>query len=131
MKMGEDEMTRRLVRAMQLPVFKILGHASGRLLGEREPYAVRMEEVLDALAGSRGAVEVNGDPHRLDMESRWLRRAKAKGVPVVLTTDAHALEAMGQLRWAVLTARRGWITKDEVLNALPAEEFARRVKPAG
>ncbi len=131
MKMGEDEMTRRLVRAMSLPIFKILGHASGRLLGERDPYAVRMEEVLDALAGSRGAVEVNGDPHRLDLEPRWLRRARARRIPFVLTTDAHSIEAMGQLRWAAITARRGWVTKGEVLNALPAGEFAKRVKPAG
>lgn len=131
MKMSEEDMTRRLVRAMALPIFKIWGHASGRLLGEREPYACRFEEVLDALAGSRGAIEVNGDPHRLDMEPRWLRRARARKIPFVLTTDAHSIEAMGQLRWAALTARRGWVTKDEVLNALPAEEFARRVKPAG
>lgn len=131
MKMSEDEMTRRLVRAMSLPIFKIWGHASGRLLGEREPYAVRMEEVLDALAASRGAIEVNGDPHRLDMEPRWLRRAHARGIPFVLTTDAHALESLGQLRWAAITARRGWVTKGEVLNTLPAEEFARRVRPAG
>ncbi|HSM93946.1 MAG TPA: DNA polymerase/3'-5' exonuclease PolX [Anaeromyxobacteraceae bacterium] len=131
MKMAEDEMTRRLVRAMSLPIFKIWGHASGRLLGERDPYAVRMEEVLDALAASRGAIEVNGDPHRLDMEPRWLRRARARGIPFVLTTDAHRLEALGQLRWAVVTARRGWVTKGEVLNALPAGEFARAVKPAG
>lgn len=131
MKMGEDEMTRRLVRAMELPFFKVLGHASGRLLGEREPYAVRMDEVLDALARSRGAIEVNGDPRRLDPEPRWLRRARGLGIPFVLATDAHTVEAMGQLRWAVVTARRGWVTKGEVLNALPAAEFARRVRPAG
>jgi DNA polymerase (family 10) len=131
MKLGEDEMTRRLVRAMSLPIFKIWGHASGRLLGEREPYAVRMEEVLDALAGSRGAVEVNGDPHRLDMEPRWLRRARDRKIPFVLTTDAHSPEGLSHLRWAVTTARRGWVTKGEVLNTLPAAEFAKRVKPGG
>jgi DNA polymerase (family 10) len=129
MKMGEDEMTRRLARAMALPFFKIWGHASGRLLGERDAYACRFEEVLDALAGSRGAVEVNGDPHRLDMEPRWLRRARARGIPFVLTTDAHSIEALGQLRWSAITARRGWVTTEEVLNALPAAEFAKRVKP--
>jgi len=131
MKMGEAEMTRRLVRAMSLPFFKIWGHASGRLLGEREPYACRVEEVLDALAASRGAIEVNGDPHRLDMEPRWLRRARARKIPFVLTTDAHSIEALGQVRWAAVTARRGWVTRGEVLNALPAAEFARCVKPAG
>ena len=129
MKMTEDDMTRRLARAMSLPIFKIWGHASGRLLGERGPYAVRMEEVLDALAASRGAIEVNGDPHRLDMEPRWLRRARDRKIPFVLTTDAHRVEALSQLRWAVVTARRGWVTKGEVLNALPAAEFAKAVKP--
>jgi DNA polymerase (family 10) len=131
MKMPEEEMTRRLVRAMSLPVFKIWGHSSGRLLGERDPYPCRVEEVLDALAGSRGAIEVNGDPRRLDMEPRWLRRARDRKIPFVLTTDAHRLEALSQVRWAVVTARRGWVTKGEVLNALPAEEFARAVKPIG
>jgi len=131
MKMPEEEMTRRLVRAMALPVFKIWGHASGRLLGEREPYAVRIDEVLDALAGSRGAIEVNGDPHRLDMEPRSLRRARERRIPFVLTTDAHSVEGLAHLRWAVVTARRGWVTKGEVLNALPAASFARAVKPAG
>jgi DNA polymerase (family 10) len=130
MRMGEDEMTRRLVRAMALPFFKIWGHASGRLLNERDPYAVRVDEVLDALAGSRGAIEVNGDPHRLDMEPRWLRRARDRHIPFVLTTDAHSLEGLTQLRWAIVTARRGWVTKGEVLNALPAAEFAKAVRPA-
>jgi histidinol phosphatase-like PHP family hydrolase len=81
-KMDEAEMTRRLVRAMKLPVFKIWGHARGRLLLEREPFACRMEEVLDALAGSRGAVEVNGDPHRLELEPRFLRLARERGIPL-------------------------------------------------
>jgi DNA polymerase (family 10) len=131
MKLPEDEMTRRLVRAMSLPIFKIWGHPTGRLLGEREPYALRMEEVLDALAASRGAIEVNGDPHRLDLEPRWIRRARARGIPFVLTTDAHSVEGLGHLRWATATARRGWLTKREVLNALPAADFARAVRPAG
>jgi DNA polymerase (family 10) len=90
-----------------------------------------MEEVLDALAASRGAIEVNGDPHRLDLEPRWIRRARARGIPFVLTTDAHSVEGLGHLRWATATARRGWLTKREVLNALPAADFARAVRPAG
>ena len=81
MQMDEDEMTRRLVRCMSLPVFKIWGHALGRLLLEREPFACRVEEVLDALAASRGAVEVNGDPRRLELEPRWLRAATARADP--------------------------------------------------
>jgi DNA polymerase (family 10) len=129
MRMDEEEMTRRLVRCMRLPVFKIWGHALGRLLLQREPFACRVEEVLDALAGSRGAVEVNGDPRRLELEPRWLRAATARRIPVVLSVDAHSVGELGYLRWAVGTARRGWVRRGEVLNALSPEEFSRAVRP--
>jgi DNA polymerase (family 10) len=130
MKMDADRMTRRLVRAMQLPFFKIWGHATGRLLLERDPYGLHMEEVLDAVAGSRAAVEVNGDPHRLDMEPRFLRMAKERGIRFVVATDAHSVAGLRNLRFGVMTARRGWVTRGEVLNALPAEAFASAVRPA-
>ncbi len=130
-KMDEGEMTRRLVRAMRLPVFKIWGHARGRLLLERDPFACRMEEVLDALASSRGAVEVNGDPQRMEMEPRFLRMARERGIPVVLSVDAHSTAALGFLRYAVAVARRGWVRRCDVLNARPVEEFKRAVRPAG
>jgi len=129
MKMDEATMTRRLVRCMSLPVFKIWGHALGRLLLDRDPFACRVEEVLDALAASRGAVEVNGDPKRLELEPRWLRAATARGIPVVLSVDAHSIRDLGYLRWAAATARRGWIRRGQVLNCLPVEEFRRAVKP--
>ncbi len=131
MRMDEEEMTRRLVRCMGLPVFKIWGHALGRLLLEREPFACRVKEVLDALAASRGAVEVNGDPRRLEMEPRWLRAAAARGIPVVLSVDAHSVHDLGYLRWAVAVARRGWVRRGEVLNARSVEEFRRAVRPVG
>jgi DNA polymerase (family 10) len=130
MKMDEGEMTRRLSRAMRLPIFKIWGHATGRLLLEREPYACRMEEVLDAIAGSRAAIEVNGDPRRLEMEPRWLRQARERGIRFVVSTDAHSTAGMQHLRFGVATARRGWVRRGEVLNALPADGFLRAVKPA-
>jgi DNA polymerase (family 10) len=131
MKMDEDEMTRRLVRCMSLPVFKIWGHALGRLLLERPSFACRVEEVLDALAASRGAVEVNGDPRRLELEPRWLRAATARGIRVALSVDAHSTRDLGYLRWAVATARRGWVRRGEVLNALPVEAFRAAVRPVG
>lgn len=132
LQQDEEQMTRRLVRAMRLPFFKIWGHALGRLLLEREPFACRVEEVLDAAAASgKAAVEVNGDPKRLEMQPAHLRLARERGLPVVLSVDAHSTAALGHLRWAVDTARRGWVTRDAVLNALPAAEFARAVRPAG
>jgi DNA polymerase (family 10) len=129
LKMDEDQMTRRLVRCMKLPVFKIWGHALGRLLLERDAFACRVEEVLDALASSRGAVEVNGDPHRLELEPRWLRAATARKIPIVLSVDAHATHHLGYLRFAVGTARRGWVRRGEVLNARPLEAFRAAVRP--
>ncbi len=131
MKMDEEQMTRRLVRAMSLPIFKIWGHGVGRLLGERDAYAVRVEEVLDALAASRGAVEVNGDPRRLDLEPRWIRAARARGIPLVLSVDAHSTASLGYLGYAAITARRGWARRDEVLNTRGAGEFAAAVRPDG
>ena len=129
-RMDEGAMTRRLIRCMELPLFKIWGHARGRLLLERDPFDCRMEEVLDALARSRGAVEVNGDPHRLELEPRFLRLARERGIPIVLSVDAHSTGALGYLRFAVATARRGWVRRGEVLNALPFEAFQAAVRPA-
>jgi DNA polymerase (family 10) len=127
--MDEDAMTRRLVRALSLPVFKIWGHARGRLIGRRPPFACRMEEVLDAAAAARSAIEVNGDPHRLDMEPAWIRAARARGLRFVISVDAHSVAELGHLRYGVATARRGWVRRGEVLNTLQADDFAREVRP--
>lgn len=131
MKMDEDAMTRRLVRAMRLPFFKIWGHALGRLLLRREPFACRVEEVLDAVAGSRAAIEINGDPHRLDLAPEWTRRARARGIRFVISTDAHSIQGLNNLRFGVHAARRGWLRRGEVLNTLGAAEFAAAVRPTG
>jgi DNA polymerase (family 10) len=129
MKMDEDQMTKRLIRCMRQPQFKIWGHALGRLVLKRDPIKCRVEEVLDAAAESRVAIEVNGDPHRLDMEPRWLKEARKRGLKFVVSVDAHSTANMHNLPFGIHTARRGWIRKSEVLNALPEEQFAALVKP--
>jgi DNA polymerase (family 10) len=88
-----------------------------------------MEEILDALGESRAAVEVNGDPHRLDMEPRWIREARRRGIPFVVSTDAHSVAALGNLRWGVDMARRGWLSRGDVLNTLGVDEFRAAVRP--
>ena len=128
LRMNRAEMTERLVRAMQQPVFKIWGHALGRLLLKRDPIDCDVERVLDALAASRGAVEVNGDPHRLDLPPSWLPAAKERGIPFVLSVDAHSTAGMGALGFAVTMARRGGLRRGDVLNTLPADAFCARVK---
>jgi DNA polymerase (family 10) len=122
-------MTRRLVAAMRHPLFKIWGHPLGRLLRRRPPADCDVDAVLDALAESRGAVEVNGDPHRLDMEPRLLRRAKERGLKFVISTDAHSTSNLDFLEYGVAIARRGWLTPSDVLNTLDAGAFAEAVRP--
>jgi DNA polymerase (family X) len=129
MKMDEAAMTERLVEAMRKPVFKIWGHPLGRLLLRREPFACRVEEVLDVIASSRAAIEVNGDPHRLDMEARWLKEARKRKIRFVISTDAHSIGGFSSLRFGVAMARRGGLGRDEVLNTLGPEGFHAAVKP--
>lgn len=128
-KMDSEQMTRRLLRALKLPFFKIWGHPLGRLIQSRAPLACRMDEVLDAIAKSKCAVEVNGDPHRLDLEPHWIRDARTRGIKCIISTDAHSISGLANLHYGVSTARRGWLTRDEVLNTLDAADFMRAVHP--
>jgi DNA polymerase (family X) len=130
-RLDAEQMTRRLTRAMSHPCFKIWGHALGRLILSRPPIDCRVEEVLDVIAASRAAVEINGDPHRLDMEPRWVRAARERGIRFVISTDAHAVGDYRYLQYGVAMARRGWVRRGEVLNVLKAPAFARAVSPAG
>jgi DNA polymerase (family 10) len=130
-KMDSAKMTKRIVTAMRQPVFKIWGHALGRLLERRPPFDCDVERILDVIAESRAAIEVNGDPWRLDMEPRWIRAARKRKIKFVISVDAHSTGAMNNLKYGVGIARRGWLTKREVLNTLGASGFAKAVKPAG
>jgi DNA polymerase (family 10) len=127
--MDADEMTRRLVRAFRHPVSKIWGHALGRYVFTRPPFACRMDEVLDAVAASRTVIEVNGDPHRLDLAPEHIRAASARGIRFVVSADAHSTASIANLRWGVDMARRGWLRRGDVLNTLGAAEFAAAVRP--
>ncbi|HEX9264826.1 MAG TPA: DNA polymerase/3'-5' exonuclease PolX [Candidatus Binatia bacterium] len=128
-KMDTDQMTQRLLKALKLPCFKIWGHPLGRLLQSRPAFACRMDEVLDAVAGARCAIEVNGNPHRLDLEPRWIRAARARGIKFIVSTDAHSIGGLENLSFGVSTARRGWLTRGEVLNTLDARDFMVAVHP--
>jgi DNA polymerase (family 10) len=127
--MDADRMTERLVRTMALPCFKIWGHALGRLVLSRPPIECRVEEVLDAAARGHAAVEINGDPRRLDLPPRWVIAARARGIRFVVSTDAHSVGELANITYGVAMARRGGVRRDEVLNTLSAPEFARSVAP--
>lgn len=129
-KMDRRAMTERLIRAMTLPVFKIWGHALGRLLNERDPIDCDVEAILDAIAASRAAIEINADPRRLDLPPAWIPAARARGIPFVISVDAHSAAAFAYLPFGVWMARRGGLTSREVLNTGTVESFLARVRPA-
>jgi DNA polymerase (family 10) len=129
-KMDSKKMTERIVTAMRQPVFKIWGHALGRLIQRRPAFDCDVLKVLDVIAESKAAVEINGDPYRLDLEPRWVREARKRNIKFVISVDAHSMGALHNLQYGVSMARRGWVTTGEVLNTLPVDHFASAVKPA-
>lgn len=131
MKMDAAAMTERLVAAMRQPFFKIWGHPLGRLLLRREPFACDVERILDVIAESRAAIEINGDPHRLDLEPRWIRAARERGIRFVVSTDAHSTRGLETAELGVAMARRGGLGPAEVLNTTDEATFRRLVRPAG
>jgi DNA polymerase (family 10) len=128
-KMDSRKMTDRIVGAMRQPVFKVWGHALGRLLQRRPPFECDVERILDVIAESKAAIEINGDPYRLDLEPRWVREARKRKIKFVISVDAHSVGALNNVKYGVAMARRGWVTKKEVLNTLSVSAFAKAVKP--
>jgi DNA polymerase (family 10) len=128
-RMDENQMTERVTKAMRQPWFKIWGHALGRIIQHRPPFNARVEEILDVVAESPVAIEINGDPYRLDMEPRWIREARKRKIKFVISTDAHSINGMKNLKFGVGIARRGWVRRREVLNTLNTESFRKAVKP--
>jgi len=125
---SEAENTKRLIRAAENPFVRIIGHVSGRLLLEREPYPVNVRAVIDACAGTGTWMELNCNPYRFDMDWRHWAYARSKGVKCVINPDAHRNEHAGFLRLGVGMARKGWLTKADVVNTLPWPELQRELK---
>jgi DNA polymerase (family 10) len=123
-------MTDRLLKAISNPNTSIIGHPTGRILLRRDSYGFDMHSVLTAAAKYKVAMEQNAYPDRLDLNDANLRQAKQHGVKIVINTDAHHTSHMDKIRFGVLQARRAWLTKDDVLNTLPASQFAKAVKHA-
>jgi len=120
-----SEMTDRLLKALENKNTAILGHPTGRLLLRRDAYSLNIEAVLDAAAKFKVAMELNSYPDRLDLNDRHLRMAKERGVKIVINTDSHHTSHMEKIKYGVLQARRAWLTKDDVLNTLPAAKFLK------
>ncbi len=121
-KTGKKEMTERVVKAIQSGI-DILGHPTGRLIGQRAAYELDIDAVLDAAKSSGVCLEVNCFPDRLDLSDAHCHMAKQHGVRVALGTDSHSIEHMGHMRLGVLNARRGWLEAGDVLNTLDTGEL--------
>jgi DNA polymerase (family 10) len=117
--LSEAEMTKRIIRAMENPFITILGHPTGRLLLKRDPYLVDVPAVLETAAATGTWIELNAAAKRLDLDWRWWPLAKRKGVKCVINPDAHRTERLQDLWFGVGIARKGWLTKSDVMNCLP------------
>ena len=117
--LSEADMTRRLIRAMENPYVTMMGHLTGRLLLAREGYALDVPAVLDAAAATGTIIELNANTRRLDMDWRWWHLAKEKGVKCAINPDAHRTEGLQDLWFGITQARKGWLTRADVVNTLP------------
>lgn len=121
--LSEADQTKRLVKAIENPNTTILGHLTGRLLLKREPYALDINKVIDAAAANHTVIEINANPQRLDMDWRHWKRAAEKGVLCAINPDAHTTDGLDFTRAGVHIARKGWLTKDHVLNTRSTAEI--------
>ncbi len=128
MNLEGAEMTDRLLRALECPSLRVLGHPTGRLLLQRDPFPFDFERVA-AEAVKRGVwLEINASPERLDLSGPLLRSAKAKGARFTISTDAHHPKHLKSMRYGVVTARRGWLGPRDIMNTLPGDQFAAAIQ---
>ncbi|HTQ56777.1 MAG TPA: DNA polymerase/3'-5' exonuclease PolX [Bryobacteraceae bacterium] len=128
MNMEAAEMTDRLLRALECPSLKVLGHPTGRMLLQRDPYPFDFERVVDAAVRRGVWLEINASPERLDLSANMIRAAKARGARFIISTDAHHPKHLDNLRYGVITARRAWLTPADVMNTLPLKAFAAALR---
>ena len=117
--LSEAVMTKRIIKAISNPYASMLGHLTGRLLLTREPYKVDIPAIIEAAAETRTVIELNANPRRLDMDWRWWPLAKKKGVKCAINPDAHSVSGLQDLIFGVGAARKGWLTRNDVINTLP------------
>lgn len=126
--LSEDEMTKRIIRAMENEHVTMLGHATGRLLLRREAYALDHAKIIDCAAETRTIIELNCSPQRLDMDWRWWKRARDKGVLCSINPDAHSIAQLHYLGTGVRVARKGWLRREDVFNTRPVAEVEAFLK---
>lgn len=131
MNLDEHAMTDRLLAALENPHIKTIGHPTGRVLLHRDAYYYAFEKIAAKAAEKGVAMEINASPERLDLHAPLIRAAKARGCRFTISTDAHHTKHFANMRYGVGMARRGWLSKEDVLNTLPRAEFERQVLRRG
>jgi len=131
MNLEPAEMTDRLLRALECPHIKVLGHPTGRMLMQREPFPFDFERVVTEAVKRNVFLEINSSPERLDLSGNLARTAKSRGAKFTISTDAHHPKHLQNMWYGVITARRGWLGPDDVINTLPAEKFAQAIRCNG
>jgi DNA polymerase (family 10) len=126
--LSESEMTQRVIRALENPFVTLLAHPTGRLLLKRDPYQIDIPAVLDAAARTGTWIELNAAPKRLDLDWRWWPLAKQKGVKCVIDPDAHRTERLQDLWFGIGIARKGWLTREDVVNCLPVGSIEQALR---
>jgi DNA polymerase (family 10) len=128
MDMAQGDMTKRVLKALAHPAVNILAHPTGRLINQREPFAIDLEEIFHAAKENDVAVELNAQPDRLDLNDLHVFRAREIGVKIVINTDAHSAEQLHFIRYGIDQARRGWLEKRQVLNAMAQPQLENWLK---
>ncbi len=121
--LSEEEQTRRMLRAISNPYVDIIGHPTGRILLSREGYSLDIDAVIDAAAAHGVCIEVNASPLRLDLDWRYLHRARDKGIKIPIDPDAHTIDGLDEMRYGIGIARKGWLRAGDVLNTKSTEEL--------
>ena len=124
-KQDRETITTRVIKAMQNPFLRILAHPTGRLLGERDPYAIDLDKVLEVAREKDIWLEINAQPERLDLTDIWIREAKRRGVKMVIATDAHSIGGLDLISFGVITGRRGWLESADVINTLSLKNLLK------
>ncbi len=126
--LSEEEMTNRMIKAIENKYTTIVAHPSGRILLARDPYKVNITRIINAAADNNVDLELNANPHRLDLDWRMLKYAKEKNVKIFINPDAHHLENLIDYRYGVYTARKGWLEKEDVINTMDSKQIADYLK---
>jgi DNA polymerase (family 10) len=122
--MDPTAMTDRIIAAVEHPLVDAIGHPTGRKIERRAPYGVEMDRIIDAAARTGTMIEINSAPDRRDLNDVHARAAAEAGVRILVNTDSHGVNTLGNSRWGIATARRAWLTAGQVANTLPWAEFA-------